>query len=104
MKSYIYGLFKDDELIDETSIDEEDEDLAKSLFFEEFGHVETENMKVELLSVEEDDEDEEELSRSDINELRDFIVGSNLEWSLINQSSKMAQPTFKKWLGLEEDN
>lgn len=37
----------------------------------------------------------------DINELYDFIVGSNLEWSLINQCSKESQPIFKKWLQVD---
>jgi len=54
MEGFIFGLFMGDELIDQTSIDEDDLCHAEYLFFTEFGHKKTALHKVELLEVVED--------------------------------------------------
>lgn len=55
MKSYIYGLYENEVLIDQTSIDELNLGLAIDLFYGEFGHVKCAHMIVRLIR-EEDEE------------------------------------------------
>ena len=44
-----------------------------------------------------------ELRQCDINELYDFIVGSNLEYALINQCKEESKPIFEEWLQLNDE-
>jgi hypothetical protein len=55
MEGYIFGLFREGELIDQTSLDEDSLPLAESLFFGEFGHHKSIQHKVELMRVDEDE-------------------------------------------------
>lgn len=43
-----------------------------------------------------------DLDESHINELYDFIVGSNLERAFINQCSKKSKKIFEKWFQIED--
>lgn len=49
--NFIFGLFDEDELIDQTSLDENDLELAEELFFGEFGHEQKKNHVVHLIAV-----------------------------------------------------
>lgn len=44
-----------------------------------------------------------ELRQCDINELYDFIVGSNLEYALIHQCKEESKPVFEEWLQLNDE-
>ena len=43
-----------------------------------------------------------ELTQAEIDELRSFIVDSNLEWSLLNQldNPEKTKKNLKRWLGV----
>ena len=42
-----------------------------------------------------------DLRECDINELYDFIVGSNLEHSFVEGCSKESKPIFKEWFQID---
>ena len=51
MKDYIFGLYENNELIDQTSLDENNLNLAIELFFGEFGYKDCKHMSVALLEI-----------------------------------------------------
>ena len=55
MKAYIYGLFENDEQIDQTSLDEMNENLAYEIMVNDEGRIDCPHLKVSLI-----DEVEEE--------------------------------------------
>lgn len=52
--NYIYGLFLNGRLIDETSVEPDDKSHAEYLFFEEYGYVRDKH-EVKFLRAEEDE-------------------------------------------------
>ena len=56
MKSYIYGLFKNDKQIDQTSLNEMNENLAHEIMVIDEGRVDCKHLKVCLIEEVEEDE------------------------------------------------
>ncbi|TRZ50080.1 MAG: hypothetical protein D4S01_07415 [Dehalococcoidia bacterium] len=59
MKGYIFGIFHGGECIDETSLDEDDIEHAKFLFYDEFGYARDLDVKLIRVDEEEDFDDDE---------------------------------------------
>jgi hypothetical protein len=54
MKNYIYGLFAGEEQIDQTSLDEENEELAYEIMVKDEGRTDVKNLTIELVDVNEE--------------------------------------------------
>jgi len=57
MKAYIYGLFDGDEQIDQTSLDEMNENLAYEIMVKEEGRIDCKHLAVSFLGETEEEDD-----------------------------------------------